>query len=77
MATSPVFLDTFALIALTDRSDQWHTAATKCSHQLVDSKRRRLTTDWVLTEYLGKSAKPPLRGVASGFIRQLLSQPAV
>ena len=54
MAAGPVFVDTFALVALTDRSDHWHVAARKCSQKLLATKRRRLTTEWVLTEYLGK-----------------------
>src|SRR5205823_7760908 len=60
-----------------DRSDQWHIAAVECNQRLAASKRLRMTTEWVLTEFLGKSAKQPLRSVAATAVHRLVSQARV
>src|SRR4051812_48361160 len=64
MAKSPVFIDTWALIALMDRKDPWHAPAKLLSQQLHAQRRCLVTSSWVLTEFLGNAAKPPLRLLA-------------
>jgi predicted nucleic acid-binding protein len=60
----PVFLDTWALVALVNRDDAWHQQAVDLSQQLSAQERPLITTDWVLTEFLGSCARPPLRQLA-------------
>src|SRR5437879_6510382 len=71
MARAAVFVDTWALLALIDRKDPWHKAASKVSRGLDEKKRPLVTTAWVLTEFLNAAAKPPLRDWALKAVRQL------
>jgi predicted nucleic acid-binding protein len=64
MAFSPVFLDTFAILALIDKKDRWHDAATAISEELEAQKRPLVVTEWVLTEFLNATAKAPYRRLA-------------
>src|SRR5205823_3587018 len=60
----PVFVDAWALTALTNRSDSWHLMALRWSDVLEREHRALVTTDWVLGEFLGNLAKPPFRKLA-------------
>src|SRR5437868_13855554 len=45
-----VFLDTSGLYALVDKNDGWHTAATRVVRQILQSRRKLVTTDHVICE---------------------------
>ena len=56
-----VFLDTVGLIALWNRSDQWHTAATAAFLGLDPKATRLVTTTYVLLECANAAARRPYR----------------
>lgn len=56
-----VFLDTVGLIAVWDRSDQWHTAATAAYTKLKRLNRVFVTTELVLFECGNAAARRPYR----------------
>lgn len=56
-----VFLDTVGLLALWDRSDQWHDAAERAFAQLTAARRGLLTTTYVLLECGNAAARRPYR----------------
>ena len=58
---NPVFLDTVGLIAVWDRSDQWHDDAEPGFLRLVTSGRPILTTTLVLYECGNAAARRPYR----------------
>ena len=60
----PVFLDTAGLLALTNSDDSLHGAALDIQSRLAFERARLFTTDWVLTEFLGRAARRPLRAAA-------------
>ena len=47
-----IFVDTWAWIALADQSDQYHGRATKQHRKLLKKRRRYVTSDFVLTEFI-------------------------
>ncbi len=47
-----IFVDTWAWVALADQSDQYHQAAKDQNQKLLKTRRRRLTSDWVLGEVI-------------------------
>jgi len=47
-----IFVDTWAWIALTDKSDQYHAAAEEQHQQFLASQRKYATSDYVLTEFM-------------------------
>ena len=61
---TPVLVDTTALLALVNRRDQYHEAARKVSAELAVARRELVVSEWVLTEFLGGAARPPLRAAA-------------
>ena len=58
---TPVFLDTVGLLALWDKSDQWHSAATTAFDQIVSMRRSVLTSSYVLLECANAAARRPYR----------------
>jgi predicted nucleic acid-binding protein len=71
MPKSLVLLDTWALLALINENDQWHPQATKIGLELAALKRPRIVTDWILAEFLGRAAEPPLRHHAIRSVEKL------
>src|SRR5438309_342394 len=63
MSTSrePVFLDTVGLLALWDRSDQWHLAAETSFAELKERRTRLVTTSFILLECGNAAARSPYR----------------
>ncbi len=61
---TPVLVDTTALLALVNRRDQYHVAARGVSVELAAAGRPLIVSEWVLTEFLGGAARPPLRAAA-------------
>ncbi len=56
-----VFLDTVGLIALWNRSDQWHAVATAAFHALDPKNTHLVTTTYVLLECANAAARRPYR----------------
>jgi predicted nucleic acid-binding protein len=56
-----VFLDTVGLIALWNKSDQWHSAATNAFQSLPLPSIRLVTTSLVLLECANDAARKPYR----------------
>jgi len=63
-----VFVDTFAWLALVNRSDESHEAACMSRDQLEQQKTRLITTDYVIVEVANSMARLPLRMVARKLI---------
>ena len=59
-----IFVDSWAWIALGDRSDQFHRAAEKCHRKLKRQRQRYVTSDYVLGEVINYfySAAPARQG---------------
>jgi uncharacterized protein len=66
-----VFLDTVGLLALWDRSDQWHDRAEQAFAQLAAARRPCVTTTGVMLECGNASARYPYR-LAVDRLRQQL-----
>ena len=68
-----IFLDTWAWIALADKSDPYHRKAKALHKKLVRARRKYVTTDYVLAEAI--TYLYPAIGAAStqGFINTVLS----
>lgn len=60
-----VFIDSQGLIALVNRSDDFHTAAKAVMAELARRRRPVFTTDWVLAETGNGVARTPAR---AGFV---------
>ena len=56
-----VFADTVGLLALWDRSDQWHEAAERAFLALAQNKTALFTTSFVLLECANAAARRPYR----------------
>lgn len=56
-----VFLDTVGLVALWNRSDQWHANATTAFANLLQRQARLVTTSYVLLECGNEAARRPYR----------------
>jgi predicted nucleic acid-binding protein len=56
-----VFLDTVGLIALWNRSDQWHDAATAAFASLDPRLTHLVTTAYILLECGNEAARRPYR----------------
>src|SRR5438874_13017134 len=67
----PVFLDTVGLVAVWNRSDQWHAAATASFTGLLQQQLPLVTTSYILLECGNEAARRPYRGQVVG-LRQLL-----
>jgi uncharacterized protein len=57
----PVFLDTVGILALLDEDDQWHSAAAQAYTLIQASRRRIVTTLFVLLECGNAAARRPYR----------------
>jgi uncharacterized protein len=77
MAIEPVFVDTWAHIALLRKEDQWHAQALALSRQLDAEKRSLVVTEWVLTEFLGNAVESPLRDCAVQYVHKLCVSPGI
>jgi predicted nucleic acid-binding protein len=77
MGNEPVFVDTWAHTALIFQEDQWHDVALALSRQLHAERRLFVTTEWVLTEFLGGVSHARLRLRAAEYVRRLRLSPAV
>ena len=58
-----VFLDTVGLIALWNRSDQWHAAANAAFRTLDPKTTRLISTEYVLLECGNDAARRPYRNM--------------
>lgn len=70
---SAVFADTVGLLAIWDKSDQWHEAAKKAYATLVDERQPLVTTSYVLLECGNSAARRPFRGAVER-LRQALER---
>lgn len=73
MIQNPVFLDTFALLALASQSDQWHGRAKSIEAGLTKARTPLATSDWVLAEFLDSSSPVALRAPACRIVHRLQS----
>lgn len=71
MIASPVFLDTIGLLALWDRSDQWHLAATQAFQEFSKERASLYTSSLVLLECANVAARRPYRGVVSALWQEM------
>lgn len=69
---SVVFADTFYLVALLNRDDQYHARCVEAARQL---KARLVTTAWVLIELADAMAKTNNRNLVAPYIRTLEKYP--
>jgi predicted nucleic acid-binding protein len=71
-----IFVDTWAWIALSDKTDQYHSIAAKEQRRLSSGRETFVTSDFVLTEFINylNSSVPATR--AQAVIEALFSQVA-
>ena len=62
-----IFVDTSAFLALTNRSDQYHTKAVQCLESLHTQRASFVTTNFVLDEAYTRLRKKAGVGVAIAF----------
>ena len=67
----PVFLDTVGLLALWDRSDQWHSAATQAFQAFSGERANLFTSSLVLMECANAAARRPYRSVVAALWREM------
>jgi predicted nucleic acid-binding protein len=65
-------MDTVALLALANRDDELHDKAKKVYAQLATERSTLITSQWVLTEFLGGASRIPLRGAAIRVVERLM-----
>ncbi len=68
-----IFVDTWAWIALADKSDPYHRQV-KAQHKKMRRTRRYVTTDYVLSEVITYLYDAVLAVQAQGFIQTLLAE---
>lgn len=73
MPADPVFLDTAALIALAIKSDGLHQPALEVRRRLSADSTPVVTSQWVITEFLGGAARGQVRTVALRMTEALLA----
>lgn len=71
MTGSLVFLDTVGLLALWDRSDQWHLSATEAFQDFSKNRASLYTSSLVLLECANAAARRPYRGVVAALWREM------
>jgi predicted nucleic acid-binding protein len=69
-----IFVDTWAWIALADETDQYHAAATKQHRKLLKNRRRYVTSDYVLTEFINYLYTAAPARQAESIIESLLAR---
>jgi len=74
---SIVLLDTAALIALSNRTDNWHREAVRIRQVLSQQGQKLVTSEWILTEFLNGFSKPPLRQIAIQVLDRIRSSRVV
>jgi predicted nucleic acid-binding protein len=67
----PVFLDTVGLLALWDRSDQWHAPATRAFQEFSKERASLYTSSLVLLECANAAARRPYRTVVAALWREM------
>jgi len=67
----PVFLDTVGLLALWDRSDQWHAAASQAFQMFSRQRTSLYTSSLVLLECANAAARRPYRTVVSALWHEM------
>jgi predicted nucleic acid-binding protein len=68
---SPVFLDTVGLLALWDRSDQWHRAAVTAFETIAKERAGLYTSSLVLLECGNAAARRPYRASVAALWREM------
>lgn len=58
---TPIFLDSVGLLAIWNRSDQWHTVARQAYAELRSESADFVTTQYVLLECGNAAARTPIR----------------
>jgi predicted nucleic acid-binding protein len=70
-----IFVDTWAWIALADRTDQYHVSADKQHREFLKARQKYVTSDFVLTEFINYlySALPASRAqkIAESLFQQI------
>lgn len=72
----PVFLDTAGLVALLNKDDQYHTAASELFHSFGKQGRQLVTTSLVFGEVGNVLARTDLRSEAAWLIDSLQEEPS-
>jgi uncharacterized protein len=67
----PVFLDTVGLLALWDRSDQWHLPATQAFQEFSKERAGLYTTSLVFLECANAAARRPYRQTVTSLRREM------
>jgi predicted nucleic acid-binding protein len=68
---TPVFLDTVGLLALWDRSDQWHPGAAEAFQRFSKERPRLYTSSLVLLECANAAARRPYRAAVAALRREM------
>jgi uncharacterized protein len=68
---SPIFLDTVGLLALWDRSDQWHSAALKAFQAFSMERTNLYTSSFVLLECANAAARRPYRTAVAALNKEM------
>ena len=66
-----VFLDTVGLLAVWDKSDQWHLAAQNCFSELLVARADLVTSSFILLECGNAAARRPYRSAVSRLRKQM------
>ena len=73
MTRAAVFLDTVGLLALWDRSDQWHALAARAFQLLSQERAGLFTSSLVLLECANAAARRPYRTAVAALWREMQS----
>jgi uncharacterized protein len=68
---SAAFLDTVGLLALWDRSDQWHSDAAQAFQELSKARANLYTSTFVLLECANAAARRPYRTAVAALWREM------
>jgi predicted nucleic acid-binding protein len=70
---SPVFLDTVGLLALWDRSDQWHNSAVQAFREFSEERAGLYTSSLVLLECANAASRRPYRTAVAALWHEMRS----